>query len=188
MRRLCLNAGAIALIAFGHLTTPLIAEEANQALRSIAEKQTKEAFDQAVSKFRKAAQEKDSHVLQKGPNDMERTIDAIKSLYYNDAYSLYICMKMAAAEAAPSGDEPIQKMRSCHEKRNFAQRYTVKILTQYYSLFTSNKEKAKECEQQSRLFDAEIEFPPFDFLKQSDGRDNLYDYRLMNQCLLSITQ
>ena len=97
-------------------------------------------------------------------------------------------MKVAAAEAAPSGGEPIQKMRSCHEKRNFAQRDTVKILTQYYALFVSNKDKAKECEQQSRLFEAEIEFPPFDFLKQSDGRDNLYDYSLMNQCLLSITQ
>ena len=58
MRQLCLNAGAIALIAFGHLTTPLIAEEANQALRSIAEKQTKEGFDQAVSKVREAAQKK----------------------------------------------------------------------------------------------------------------------------------
>ena len=40
------------------------------------------------------------------------------------------------------------------------------------------------CELKSRLFDAEIEFPPFDFLKQSGGRDNLYDYNLMNQCLL----
>ena len=188
MQQLCRNAGVITLIAFVHLTTPLIAEEANQALRSIAEEQTREAFDQAVSKFRKAAQEKNSHVFEKEPNDMERTIDAIKSLYYNDAYSLYICMKVAVAEAAPSGDEPIQKMRNCHQKRNFAQRNTVKILMQHFSLFMSNKEKAKQCELESRLFDAEIEFPPFDFLKQLDGRDNLYDYSLMNQCLLSITQ
>jgi len=188
MNRFCFNAGAITLIALGHLATPLIAEEGNQALRSIAEEQTKDAFDQAVSKFRKAAQEKDSHVFDKEPNDMERVIDAIKSLYYNDAYSLYICMKVAAAETTPSGDESIQKMRNCHEKRNSAQRNTVKILMQYTSLFTRNKEKAKQCELKSRLFDAEIEFPPFDFLKQSDGRDNLYDYSLMNQCLLSITQ
>jgi hypothetical protein len=188
MNRFCFNAVAITLIALGHLATPLIAKEGNQALRSIAEQQTKDAFDQAVSKFRKAAQEKDSHVFDKEPNDMERVIDAIKSLYYNDAYSLYICMKVAAAETAPSGDESIQTKRNCYEKRNSAQRNTVKILMQYTSLFTRNKEKAKQCELKSRLFDAEIEFPPFDFLKQSDGRDNLYDYSLMNQCLLSITQ
>ena len=186
MNRFCFNAGAITLIALGHLATPLIAEEGNQALRSIAEKQTKDAFDQAVSKIREAAQEKNSQ--DKESNDVERVIDAIKSLYYNDAYSLYICMKVAAAETAPSGDESIQKMRNCHEKRNSAQRNTVKILMQYNSLFMRNKEKAKQCELKSRLFDAEIEFPPFDFLKQSDGRDNLYDYSLMNQCLLSITQ
>ena len=188
MNKFCLNAGAITLIALGHLATPLIAEDGNQALRSIAEEQTKDAFDQAISKFRKAAQEKNSHVFDKESNDMERVIDAIKSLYYNDAYSLYICMKVAAAETAPSGDKSIQTMRNCHEKRNSAQRNTVKILMQYNSLFMRNKEKAKQCELKSRLFDAEIEFPPFDFLKQSDGRDNLYDYSLMNQCLLSITQ
>ena len=188
MNRFCFNAVAITLIALGHLATPLIAEEGNQALRSIAEQQTKDAFDQAVSKFRKAAQEKDPHVFDKEPNDMERVIDAIKSLYYNDAYSLYICMKVAAAETAPSGDESIQTKRNCYEKRNSAQRNTVKILMQYTSLFTRNKEKAKQCELKSRLFDAEIEFPPFDFLKQSDGRDNLYDYSVMNQCLLSIAQ
>ena len=79
MNRLCFNAVAITLIALGHLATPLIAEEGNQALRSIAEKQTKDAFDQAVSKFRKAAQEKNSHVFDKESNDMERVIDAIKS-------------------------------------------------------------------------------------------------------------
>ena len=90
---------------------------------------------------------------------MERTIDAIKSLYFNDAYSLYICMKVAAAETAPSGGEPIQKMRNCHEKRNSAQRDTVKILTQYYALFTSNKEKAKQCEQKSRLLTRRSNFP-----------------------------
>jgi hypothetical protein len=65
MNRFCLNAGAITLIALGHLATPLIAEEGNQALRSIAEEQTKDAFDQAVSKFRKAAQEKNSQVFDK---------------------------------------------------------------------------------------------------------------------------
>ena len=80
MNRLCLNAGAITLVALVHLATPLIAEEANQALRSIAEEQTKYAFDQAISKFRKAAQEKNSHVFDKESNDMERVIDAIKSL------------------------------------------------------------------------------------------------------------
>ncbi len=40
----------------------------------------------------------------------------------------------------------------------------------------------------SRLFDAEIEFPPFDFLKQSNGRDALYNYALLNTCLQSIGQ
>jgi hypothetical protein len=65
MNRLCLNAGAITLVALVHLATPLIAEEANQALRSIVEEQTKYAFDQAISKFRKAAQEKTPMYLTK---------------------------------------------------------------------------------------------------------------------------
>ena len=65
MNRFLLSCGSHHANRLGHLATPLIAEEGNQAFRSIAEEQTKDEVDQAVSKFRKAAQEKDSHVLTK---------------------------------------------------------------------------------------------------------------------------
>src|SRR5271169_4470526 len=52
----------------------------------------------------------------------------------------------------------------------------VKIETDYAALLRRNLEKGDACLVRSRLFDAELEFPPFDFLRQSDGKDELYDY------------
>jgi len=56
-------------------------------------------------------------------------------------------------------------------------------MTGYSSLFRGEKEI--KCELKARLFDAEIEFPPFDFLQLSDGQNALLDFKALNACLLS---
>jgi len=40
---------------------------------------------------------------------------------------------------------------------------------------------ATQCEMRARLFDAELEFPPFDFLK---GELALFDFEKLNACVI----
>ena len=45
------------------------------------------------------------------------------------------------------------------------------------------RERLAKCEMQSRLFDAEIEFPPYDFLKRNGIF--LFDFAKYNACVTS---
>ena len=40
---------------------------------------------------------------------------------------------------------------------------------------------AQRCEMGARLFDAELEFPPFDFLKEELA---LFDFEKLNACVI----
>ena len=54
------------------------------------------------------------------------------------------------------------------------------ITTDYASVVLRRTAK---CELKARMFEAEIEFPPFEFLKTSGT--GLMDFKVMNACLLS---
>ena len=41
---------------------------------------------------------------------------------------------------------------------------------------------AKQCEMRARLFDGELEFPPFDFLNGDEPA--LFDFEKWHECLL----
>jgi hypothetical protein len=105
--------------------------------------------------------------------------DAIKDLFYNKAYHLYVCAK--------SNDE-WKTVQLCYDQHNKEMVKGIKIMTQYTSLLASKGTKEAECELKARLFDAELEFPAFDFLKRVSGPDALYDYTLMSACFLNIIQ
>jgi len=157
-------------------------------LKKIIEPQIKEEFEKDLSLFREEALKNDPRFLEKNSRDVELVTDEIKSRFYNKAYNLYVCVKTLAADASLSNDERSKRLPGCYLDRNKELAKNFKMMTEYLSLFMSQAGKTEQCMLKSRLFDAEIEFPPFDFLKQSNGRDALYNYPLLNTCLQSIGQ
>ena len=181
MRRIRLPIIFLALVILGDYGCAAQgAEESLRSLRSLIEEQIKDEFDKAISGIAN-----DPNLKTKNAQEAEAAKEVFKLLFYNKAYNVYACTKsMAHSSATPA--EWSAKSERCWREHNEEAAKMIKIATGYDALF-SNKE-AMKCELKARLFDAEFEFPPFDFLKTSKGRDYLFDFKLLNACLVSIVQ
>jgi hypothetical protein len=137
-------------------------------LIAIIEEGTRQEFDELVKVFWANAGRRGTD------EDRKLAMDAIKGIVYNKAYAQYFCttIEVAAKRADLSKVEACIKDRMKHKITNF------KITTQYTATVAPHSMK---CEMQARLFAAEIEFPPFEFLKDA----SLYDYEKMNDCYLN---
>ncbi len=133
--------------------------------------------------FQKAAIARNPRVMETEPQEMEVATDGIRMLFYNKAYNQYFCFSTLLVQPGKTADDAL----ACAYARNIELAKHVKIVSDYEALIKSKAAKATQCFLKSRLFDAEIEFPPFDFLRTSDGKDNtLYDYKALNLCLISV--
>ena len=108
------------------------------------------------------------------PHDREAGTEGIKMLYYNKAYIIYHCLSWQMVSHHLLPPRAYDKDGLALTKPSSNKRKALEIATQYYALMLKNGEKEMGCELKSRLLDAEIEFPPFEFLKMLNGRDELY--------------
>jgi hypothetical protein len=157
-------------------------------LRPFIERQMKQEFDAGIADFMKLALSNNPHFLDKQDHEVELAKDAVKGLFYNKAYHLYVCAKSIGVGWRVLSDDEWKKVQLCYDQHNKEMLKGIKIMTQYTSLLASKAAKEEECELKARLFDAELDFPPFDFLRRSDGADKLFDFAVMTACFLSINQ
>jgi hypothetical protein len=91
-------------------------------------------------------------------------------VFYNKAYNQYRCVLLHPTSFAEAS--------ACSQKANRAIATYVQLTTQYFSTVAVRSPK---CEMQARLFEAEIEFPPYSFLKGKGAK--LFDHARMVECL-----
>jgi hypothetical protein len=109
--------------------------------------------------------------------DAEEFRNYMKGRVYNMAYAYYRCK--ARLSSSPGNDA----VAGCYKKAIQENNASIRIIDLSGGEKGKNAEEIAACEQKARLSDAETEFPPYDFLKRSDGRDILYDYAVMERCL-----
>jgi hypothetical protein len=172
----------IIAIAFG-LTIGLTSANAEDNLRSLIETQIKGEFDVGLQQFREIALANNPAAVANS-HDWTLATDFVKSTFYNKAYNYYFCSKINQTDVSSSSEQKEQSYSSCLSERGKGLLIAYKIGTQYNDLLRGRA--GLQCELRARLFNAEIEFPPFDFLKQSNGQDALYDYTILNDCFKSI--
>jgi len=180
-----------AVIAIIIAIVPSWSEASSAAIRSFVEQEIKPEFEKGITDFMEAARTRAS-VTDK--HKLEIAIDGIKDMFYSKAYGLYRCVKEADAatkEAVAANKEAVAANASdyivkCYEAFNKRILKTYKII----SALMENPQLLhggweNKCELKSRMFDAEIEFPPFDFLRTTTGTNGLYDDDAFDACLLS---
>jgi hypothetical protein len=172
-------ASLLAVIESGRTQTR---DENYNKMRATIEQQIRNEYKQGSAEIIK-------QILATNPNFKDRQVieDWIKGLFYNKAYNFFFCIKSAGGQPS-SGTERLSGAETCYEERNKQAAKVTTIMIQYASLLLSKPKEVVQCDLQARLFDAEIDFPPFDFLKQSSGRDALYDNAAMSACLMSINR
>ena len=98
-------------------------------------------------------------------------------LIYNKAYIYYSCI--VSLGPAATTDEVIS---DCVNEPIAETIAANNFMTDYLPLIERNP-KALKCELKTRLFKAEVEFPPYNFLL-GEGI-HLYDFKEMRACLIS---
>jgi hypothetical protein len=105
----------------------------------------------------------------KGSEDELRLgVEAIKDMLYNKAYNQYRCVLIHPTSASEINECFVMAIRQMAIYHKLAADY-----------FSTIAKRSRQCEMQTRLFEAEIEFPPYSFL----GNAQLFDYARMNECL-----
>ena len=128
-------------------------DERNKRFREDLEAQSVTDTDRALKEL--LAQAKD-----KGTEDERRqAAEGVKGLLYNMAYIKYHCVTTTNAEQF--GDDLFIYSR---------------LVVDYSAALA---ERSVQCEIQSRLYEAENEFPPFPIWKDA----KLFDFARMNKCL-----
>jgi hypothetical protein len=109
-------------------------------------------------------------------------IAEIKLAIYNKSYINFKCFLNAIYDAQEAGRETLDetKLEDC-AKGPLSQLYTE------YKIWVGFRKAmdpmiAKRCEMHARLFDGELEFPPFDFLNGNEPA--LFDFEEWHACLL----
>jgi hypothetical protein len=153
--------------------------ERDQKIRSLIEREIKTEFDNSLAALMKAAEARgktnDAH-------KMELAVDGIKDMFYNKAYGLYRCVKEADG-LKTSAAEKWDRMEACNKTTGLLIMKAYKIMSEYPSSLLGKWEV--NCEFKALLFDAEIEFPPFDYLKTTATSNTLIDHNRLIDCFLS---
>jgi len=110
--------------------------------------------------------------------DKKLGLKSTKWLFYNKAYAYYRC---GTTDARGSSDVKLieREFVRCFEDHAAQFKKTLKLVDYAPAIDLHTQ---IQCEMRSRLFEAELEFPAFDFL-QGDGV-YLLDYKKWNDCLL----
>jgi hypothetical protein len=126
-------------------------------LRIVLESTAKAEFDARVAAINPKANEQ----------QRENVTNALKLVEYNRIYGAYTCML-----ASPRDKDAILTCQAKFLKE--LRRFSVLIST-------ITRERIRECETHHRLFEAEIEFPPYEFLKGPIS--HLFDLSKFDECL-----
>jgi len=97
--------------------------------------------------------------------------------YYNKAYAYYRCGKTAR----PSADADIVEPEFVRCFEDYKAQFS-KFMKLVDYVLAIDLHTQMQCEMRTRLFEAELEFPAFDFL-QGEGV-GLVDFKKWNDCLL----
>ena len=120
----------------------------------------------------------------KNGSDEQRkaAIAGIKLAMYNKSYINFKCLLTAIYDAQEADRETLDETKLEHcAKGPLSQLYTnYKMLVDYRKAMEPIT--AKRCEMRARLFDSELEFPPFDFLNGDEPA--LFDFEKWHECLL----
>lgn len=129
------------------------------AMRYILEENVKKEFEHMIA------------AISPGVSEEQRRegTDGLKMAEYNKAYGTYVCWKTTNTE---------DSFQACTKK--FMAEFQRFFGLSDYAVVIGRVRLAK-CEMQSRLFDAEIEFPPYDFLKGNGIF--LFDLAKYNACV-----
>ena len=136
-------------------------DERNKRFREDLEAQSVTDTDRALKEL--LAQAKD-----KGTEDERRqAAEGVKGLLYNMAYIKYHCVTTTNAE---------READACMKKFGDDLYIYSRLVVDYSAALA---ERSLQCEIQSRLYEAENEFPPFPIWKDA----KLFDFARMNKCL-----
>jgi hypothetical protein len=109
----------------------------------------------------------------------------IKWILYNKSYINFKCLVAAIYDAQAARRQTVDdaKLEDC-AKSLISQLYmNYKIWADYVK--STEPMVAKRCEMGVRLFDAELEFPPFDFLVKGELAElALFDFEKLNACVI----
>jgi hypothetical protein len=144
-------------------------ENSDQQLRAV-KGFLEERARQSLAKFWEAFVNESGKDGRPMPSEKEKSdaLDGVKLLTYNQAYSGYSCFKQFGLG---------EKLDECN--RTAAEELVRFMGLSRYDRLTTGRQSAI-CEMKSRLFVAEAEFPPYDFLKGAQ----LFNFKQLNECLL----
>jgi hypothetical protein len=126
-------------------------------LRVVLENEAKAAFDRRIAAINPKANKQ----------QREDVTNALRLAEYNRIYGAYTCML-----ASPWDKDAIL---TCQKK-------FLKELRRFERLIsTIGRERIVECEMRHRLYEAEIEFPPYEFLKGPIS--HLFDLSKFDECV-----
>jgi hypothetical protein len=137
-------------------------EEGKQRIRKILESEFSAKTEELLSALK-------AETKRNGATESEQRMaaDGMKTMLYNQAYGQYHCYTTSASVA---------EAEECSKRVGRDIVIFYRLVTQHSPAVAS---RSARCEMQSRLFDAEIEFPPISFLKDA----KLYDLPRMIECL-----
>jgi hypothetical protein len=101
------------------------------------------------------------------PSERSMAAGALKLMLYNQAYGQYRCLTTSASWA---------EAEECNKRVGRDIAIYFRLATDHFSAVAG---RSDQCEMQTRMFEAEIEFPPFPFLQGAQ----LYDIPRMVECL-----
>ncbi|MCG6203385.1 hypothetical protein LPW26_01930 [Rhodopseudomonas sp. HC1] len=134
-------------------------------LREMIRGDIKPKFDEDARKLRYLAIQNDVK-----SNALRLAIQGLQTNYYNLSYIMYSCFISSLATTVDDIDP-------CRKKKIVAMAKTSGLAE-----YSVAREKSGRCEMGARIFEAEVEFPPFEFLA-FDG-NSLFDFDKLNRCLL----
>lgn len=142
--------------------------------RAELEAVTRKNYDDALNLLKRAMEERIAKGIISRPSaqQLKMSEDGIRLVFYNKAYAVYACVKNAI-ELLENID-----LKACEAKMSAQLNMNMK-LSDYIDAVGDRA--AIRCEMQSRLFQEELEFPPFEFLEGA----RLFDYDKLNACIMS---
>lgn len=150
------------LLVGGGAFAQTLSSERRKELRGILENDFAKQTENAVAEMLR---------LSKGggtPEERQEAIKGVKSLMYNKAYNLYRCALLHPTSLSDAEE--------CSSNANREMLVLFNLISSYSSLIAK---RSLRCEMETRLFKAEIDFPPFSYM----GEAHLFDHERMVECL-----
>lgn len=146
----------------GAVVAQTLSSDHKKVLRDMLETDFAKETQTAIEEFFAEAKNKGTE------EERRLAIRGIKGMLYNKAYNQYRCIL-----AHPTSFPDVQE---CSAKANRDLAVYFRLATQYFSTVAK---RSMQCEMQSRLFEEEIDFPPYPFFEGA----RLFDHARMTECL-----